>query len=479
MKKLSIILLFIASAFSANSQDFLGYNYSNYQTAGGMVFNPASIADSRYRANINIFSLNAGLTNNAYEIRKRSITSSDGWSEEYDFKKINSTGTKDLNLNIDAIGPSFMLNLGKIGSIGISTRMRLFVDEKNLDNNIFQLFGNSDANYFNTLHKQDNLMLDVHAFADFGLTYARTVWNTENHVIKAGATGKYVIGAGGGSLRINNLQVELDDNFSEDMVKTLSGDITVVYSDGIDALINGNDNFFSTLGNESNGIGFDFGVEYEWYKDGKKVNPANSFWTKNITPYTLKASISITDIGSVKYNSSEYAKSYRINMANKPVSDLDFQSDWTFSEYFDYLKTEGILTPLDDLSSYKMNLPTVLRANIDWNAYKMIYVNAGTVLSLNGENKFSTRHANYVYITPRFEHKWISIYSPFSYSSQGTSHWGLGFNFGAFFVGSGSALSNLFSSNIKGVDAHFGFAVPIFKKNKEKKTQFEPDEIHQ
>jgi len=52
MKKLSIILLFIASAFSANSQDFLGYNYSNYQTAGGMVFNPASIADSRYRANI-------------------------------------------------------------------------------------------------------------------------------------------------------------------------------------------------------------------------------------------------------------------------------------------------------------------------------------------------------------------------------------------------------------------------------------------
>ena len=474
MKKFLVLFFLVAFAYCAKSQDFLGYNYGNYQTAGGMIFNPASIAGSRYKANVNILSVNVGLTNNAYQIRKKSLFGNyDDWSEGHDFSKINSSGSKDLNFNLDILGPSFMIDLGeKIGSFGFSTRLRFLLDEKNLDNNIFQLFGNSDENFFGKRHTQNDLRLDAHGFVDMGLTYARTVWNTENHVIKGGITAKYILGGVGASVKINNLEVEIDDELSEDMVKTLRGDLSVVYSEGIDDLING-DGVLSSIGNGSNGsLGLDFGVEYEWYKDGKKVNPANSRWTKNVTPYTLKASVSVTDIGRIKYSSSAYAGSYTINdLADYPVTDLDYDSDWSLSDYLSNMESKGIISHKDNESSYKMSLPTVLRANVDYNAYKMLYVNAGMVLNLTSKNKYAAHMANYFYVTPRFEYKWLNIYSPVSVSSNGNAHWGFGINAGAFFIGSGSVLSNLFSSNIKGVDVHFGFAVPITKKDKTSKNK--------
>ena len=473
IKKVSFIAVaFFMFTSSLFSQDFLGYNSTNYQTAGGMIYNPASIAGSRYKVSVNILSLNVGATTNAYEFKKSSLFGGSDMREEEDFFKNNSSGSKDLFLNLDILGPSFMLELGpKIGSVGFSSRVRFLLSENNLENDILQLFGNSNPSFFGHRYTQNDLLLDLHAFADFGLTYARTIWGNKNHVIKGGLTLKYVKGIAGGSLRINNLQVEMDsDIFNEDFIKSLEGDITLLYSDALDVAFNDNSDFNDiwNAATKSNGFGFDIGAEYEWYKDGayqQNVTDKQAWKTNILTPYTLKVSASITDIGSVKYDLSRNAASYRINMSDVESAELDL-NDGDLNDYIERLKNQNYISELSSDEDYKLSLPTRLRLNVDWNAYKRVYVNAGVSINMVGKSKYGGRHINYYHVTPRYESTWLGVYSPLSINSLSQFHWGVGVNLGAFFIGSGSILSNLFSSNLSGTDVHIGFSVPIRQKAK-------------
>ena len=48
--------LAVATALPAAAQDFPGYRAGNYTGVNGVFFNPANIADSRYRFDVNLFS---------------------------------------------------------------------------------------------------------------------------------------------------------------------------------------------------------------------------------------------------------------------------------------------------------------------------------------------------------------------------------------------------------------------------------------
>ena len=474
INKITMMTAAILLAGLVNAQDFLGYNYNNYQTAGGMIFNPASIADSRYKVNVNLFSFNVGLMTNAISIDPSSFVSNfDHLKEGRDYSKTTGGGTKNLYVNLDLLAPSFMIDLGKkIGSFGFSTRLRSMSSINNLSSQVFDMIGNSShSDYLNQRITLDKFRLSMHAFADAGLTYARTVWETDEHLVKAGITGKLILGFGGGSVHIDDLDMKInqDLNSTEDEIfDQFHGKLTAVYSDGIDPLFGGDFDIGTLLDSHmSKSVGLDIGVEYEWYENGRNpktdaVSDSAAKKKKKRTPYTIKASAAITDIGSIKYTPAEYTGSYIINGENKKVSDLDAPEGNTFSDYLEYLKSEGIVADDQIISKYKMKLPTTLRLNVDWNAYGMFYLNAGTHLNLVGSSRFVAKYPSLVYLTPRMEFGFGAIYSPLSVGGGGFN-WGLGFNVGGFFIGSGAAISSIVKSNISAIDIHFGFAVPISK----------------
>lgn len=488
MRKFLLFVILFAVAYTSYSQDFPGYNYSNYQTAGGMLFNPASIAGSRFRVNVNLLSANVAVVNNAYELRKSSvhkIFKEEDLYEEEDYFESRSSGKKHLFFNTDIIGPSFMIDMGrKAGAIGLSSRLRVLGNVKGLENDIFQLIYNSDnSNYFDKLHSQNNLLMDEHAFADFGLTYSRIVWDNASHVIKAGVTAKYVVGLAAASEHIDNLKVEVRKDISADMLKQMQGSISVMYSGNIDRIMN--DDFDWNWENikdaveKKGSLGIDFGVEYEWYRDGNRTVPETSRRDRMqnaLTRYTFKVSASITDIGSIRYAAADNSANYTVSLPTELPSSTLEPDGRDFSDYIDYLKGLGVIT--EDAGKgkdYKVSLPAMFRANVDFNAYKALYVNAGAALNLLGNSKYGGRYGNYYYLTPRFETKWFSAYSPLSYNSLKQFNWGFGINVGVFFIGSGSILSNLMKSNLTGADIHFGFSVPIFKGlPREKKTVIPP-----
>ena len=460
-----LLITVLMSAVEMDAQSFTGYDSHNYRAAGGMIFNPASIADSRYKVNVNILSFSVGLENTAYSIRTASIFSGfDDWREGQDYAKVPGSGTKDIHLNVDVLGPSFMLDLGKkIGSIGFSSRVRVMLSETGVSDEILQLIGGyENYDYLGKGIAIDKMSLGVHAFADMGLTYARTVWEDSQHKVKAGITGKYLSGFAGGALHVDDLKMkinpdpDLNNIENEEVFDDMRGKVTLVYADGIDKLIDDGDPMDLLKNMNGSSFGLDLGVEYEW-------NPSWRYDTVSRTPYLLKVSASVTDIGSVGYTASKYSGHFALDASGFKVSDLDAPPDGdTFEEYVEYLKAEGILQESEVLKKYRVKLPTALRLNVDWNAWHNVFVNVGTVVNLVGKNSFASKYASLFYITPRYERRYITAYSPISFGA-GNFNWGVGVSAGVFYIGSGSIISNLFKSDIKGVDLHFGFAVPIGK----------------
>ncbi len=469
MRKIFAITLCLTVGLSSlKAQTYVGYTYNNYESASGMIFNPASIAGSNYKFDVNLFSLNSTFGTNAYTVNRSSLFKFDfsNWTEGKDYTKLDSSDPKDLWMNVDVIGPSFMVSLSPKHSIGFSSRMRFLANENNLSNDIFQLIGSDKDNaIYGQTFTQDNQSMYIHGFADLGLTYARVLYENRNHTLKGGITAKWVLGLGSGSLRSDNIKVNLQD---ASYITQLQGDVSTAYSKGIDDLVAGDiDNIFDYI--DAKGFAMDIGAVYEWTSETNRAAAENGTWFIPTT-YKLRAAISVSDLGNrLNYTTSTNSGNYNVNM-NGVSTDVLNLDDRSLDEYISDLENAGYVTMSSD-QSLKMSLPTLLRANVDWQAWKRIYVNLDGAFSLVGKNTVGARYISSYAVTPRYESRWFSIYSPVSYNAKKDFGWGIGFNVGVFYIGSGSVLSNLIKSDIKNADVHVGIHVPIFRAKASKKEK--------
>ena len=476
MKSALTLIACSCIATTVFSQQYTGYAYDNYAGTQSVVFNPAMVAGSKYKVDINLASVSFLAGNNAWELDKKKMFRFDlsGLREGTHYFKSANTDNKKLWMNTDILGPSFMMSIGAKNGIALTTRLRTVANEYNLSNNTFQFF-NSDGGLFDTDINEENVQLKAHAFAEAGLTFGRIIYQNETHVLKAGVTGKYILGAGVGSFYSRNMLINI--NPAKDF-NALTGDVNAKYSSNIDALEDGDLSDIFSNAKSNGGWGVDVGFVYEWHPAGKKKDSAKTHWLQNDpTPYKLRISASLTDLGMVRYKNSPHGNSYLINAAGFNTDEFNKPDGESFDDYFNRLETLGILTPDSWEEKLKVKLPMAIRADVDYHIYKPFFINAGAVINMISKNdQLSAHYTTSFTVTPRFEKKWYSIYSPVYYNlEQEKIAWGAGFRAGPLFVGSASVLSNLISKdNISAMDVHVGLHIPIFKasnKKKEKKDQ--------
>ena len=464
MKKSLVLGLISCVPLFGLSQQFTGYTYDNYSGVHGIMQNPATVAGSKYKVNINFFSMSMLAGNNAYELKNSKFKSFDfgDLEEDRDYFKSGNTDRKNLWLNTDIMGPSFMFTSGKKSGVGFHTRMRTIVNEFGLSDKTFRFFGNDDALYNTDIHEED-LQIKAHAFAEAGLTYGRIIYSSPTHQLKMGVTGKYVIGMAAASVYSKKLWVNIDKN---DFINKMEGDLNVRYSGNLDDV---DDDFSDVLDKSSgnHGLGFDVGFSYEW-------RPERSGWlSTDPTAYKLRLNASFNDLGSVKYKNSEHGNSYSMDASGKTTDDLDKQDGETFDEYFTRLENQGIITSHTHADNLKVKLPTTFRIDADYHIYRRLFINAGAIVNLvnRDKNALTAHYATSYTITPRLEKKWFSIYTPFYYNTLNKKMaLGAGFRAGFLFLGSGSILSNMFSNkNVNSADFHLGFTLPIYQRVKTKR----------
>jgi hypothetical protein len=322
------------------AQDLIGYNYNNYLGINGVTSNPASIAASRYKFHFNLITVNGYGGTNAYFIKKGngSFFDFEQWKESRNTKNEKKNGWA----NIDILGPSFLLNLNKKSALAVTTRLRTMANLYNLSNGAISLFEEPTSDLFGKSFNEKNVKVNAHAFADLGLSYAKVIKDQEKHFLKGGATLKYIQGFTAGTVRMDNLDINIKD------VNTLnqaSGNGSIMYAKSLDRLMEGDDIETSQLSMRNGTFGVDFGAVYE-IRNGKFKSNENKFKSQFRTiPYNFRFSFAVTDlaIAPIKYKAGAQSAKYKLSAANIKIEEFEGEGTDNIEEYLNQLQSENIL----------------------------------------------------------------------------------------------------------------------------------------
>jgi outer membrane protein OmpA-like peptidoglycan-associated protein len=451
MKKLLVSVFVLTGMLGARAQSYLGYTYDNYAGVQSTLYNPASIADSRFKTDINLFSF-SGLANNDYY----SLKATDALKNGYDFNLATKSPTTNNNgiANVDIMGPSFMFNLAPKHSIALFTRARSFLNASNIDGNFVEKVSNNFDNTADFDVSPQNFNIVANAWAEFGLSYATVILDKKIHFLKGGLSIKYLQGIANTYANADNVAIKYDNVASNPTLSTITSTGSVNYGESQDFTVNKD----YKLNAGSTGLGLDLGFVYEYrpdYSTYKTVDQTGkSVYFKDVNKYKYRFGLSVTDIGSINYKDG----TQKIYDVNKTVTQADLDAE----------KPQDVLEKLYTLKETKTSsrayLPTAIHANADWNMYKKFYLNLNADINVNSKTAINTNTiANTFSLTPRYESKWFSFYLPLTQSEYRDFMVGAGFRLGPLFVGSGSVLSNLVSDKSKGADVHFGLKIPIYQ----------------
>jgi outer membrane protein OmpA-like peptidoglycan-associated protein len=455
MKKSLLFLIVLFSVITANAQSYMGYIPDNYAGVQGVLFNPASIVDSRFKTDINLFSTSSSLNNDFYGLSLFDLAK-DSYDVEIDGKRTPSKNNGAIVYS-DVMGPSFMFNIAPKHSIAIFTRARAVVNATDVNGLLYDQLkdGLDDASDFNINVGSPNMV--GHTWGEVGASYAAVLWQNKQHFLKGGLTAKYLVGGVNSYAKGDNVTSAFNQT-NDPLTSTLTTTGTLTIGSSQDFITGDEDYVFDT---NSTGFGADFGFIYEWRPDyaNYDLNNAkpvdNNF--KDLNKYKLRFGLSITDIGSIKYNNSKI-DTYNINgtVSQQDIDDIDELGDFLEDQYG---------TPTTVYKNVKANLPTVLHMDADWNMYKKFYLNLNGNLNLVDKSALGkTSSANTVILTPRYETRWFTFSLPINYMEYSGMQVGTGLRFGPMFIGSSSVITNLLSKESKAADVYFGFKIPVYQK---------------
>jgi outer membrane protein OmpA-like peptidoglycan-associated protein len=424
MKKFLAFVLFILWQNTVQSQhSFDGIRESNYGGALSLPFNPAFIADSRYKLDFVLGGANIAGYNNFIGLKNASLLKMATNSEyantiDSAFVAQNAVFKKGDNrrlyLNADLQMLSFTFPVSHIAAIGFNWRVRSFVNVDGVTGDLANIIYNEIKDSLQWGMNLDNEKLSVQtmSYAEYAGSFAINVMDKGEHFMKVGATLKLLQGLQAAYFYVDDLSY----NFSNDTTLSLfQSHVNYGHSSNFEV---GRDNVkYKFVSNP--GIGFDVGAVYEYRPDYKEykyeMDGQDNLWRKDKNKYKFRAALAITDVGRVKFQKGDLSADFN--------ADINF---WNLHEFdtinsvggFDSLIQQKFQQLSDDKRDFLMNLPTAFNINLDYSLGKNFYLGHTTFIAMQFTNNRDKVHyyTNFNLI-PRYDYKNIGVALPLSYST--------------------------------------------------------------
>lgn len=461
--------------FSVSAQDLAGIRTSDYPGVNGVFFNPAGMAGSSYRFDVNMVALHPYVDNNKVAYRLGALTNTFE-SDSIENMIFGTTGGFTSGaVNVDIHGPSFMFNTSAKAAFALTTRLRYMTNVKDMDGKLLESLSqdaenNADLPY--TISSSGNMRVNAHTWSELGASMAHIFIDSHGNILKGGVTLKYLIGTAETYIGIDKLSGTL--NTSSDgpddqkvYLQNASGHLSIGTA-GVDI---GDIQVNQLLKPNGRGLGADIGLIYE-YRPQTALYDSTGFNDLNASQYKIKVSLSLLDLGRLAYHSRVQSGDYDIHITGDEKLDMEELEDLNLHDYktfFDQRPEYFTPSKSEATNAYKIALPSTLLASVDYRVLK------GLCLNLEGRIALMGRHSdpfnNYYYssfiFTPRFEGPKFAAFLPVSYSELTHVNAGFAVRAGPLFLGSGSLLTALIN-NSKQADIFFGIHVFSLRKNRNK-----------
>ena len=499
-----VLFLFIILIKSALAQDFLPTLNDNYMGINQAVLQPASIVDSRFKVDVNLFGYSTELYNNLVRfdglglLRPMEMINDDEWWDENVYLVGPNGKPKSGYVSADILGPSALVTINAKHAIGFTSRIRQILSIDNVDESIIMPVYDkiNDEYYYNKWFHAHNIGFAQNIFADYGLTYAAEVYNSGTHYLKAGVTVKLLQGLGGAYIKAEDLYFYVDEDGVSNAASASWNSPHVQYGASDNWDWQDDDNGLGSTGfrytfiaNPS--VGLDFGAVYEFRPDYKDylydMDGETNLVRNDQNKYLLKLGFSVVDIGRVRYKKAYGSHDFVMaqtpdaqNLYENQINDFPANTHWMnmeeisfrFPPYVDFSDTVNNRIAnnagwydYEDNNYFDITLPTAISLQADVNIIKGFYANLTTYTALHTSNA-ATGNAHYTSnysLTPRYEHKWFSVMLPMTYGSVQKFNVGLGLRVAFVYMGINNLISGLISDPY-GSSFYIGAKIPIFQE---------------
>lgn len=457
------------------SQRFVGINTGNYSGITGVMLQPASIVDSRFKFDINLFSTDVRYSNNYFLLNRDALLklNKNHFGDYQTFRskylseaQLQAGEQAFLNIsNRTQLPLSFMVTLGEKSALALNLQSRTMIQGRNISQDVAKLaFNNFYYQPFNNRSLDaSGLTLRSLNWAEVGLTYGRVLFNSGNHFLKGAVTGKYLAGVSSLNLASNNLTVRVNSdssfNFNSDRVNydhNKNADFTRVVD--------------TRFRPDANAFGVDAGLVYEYRghlnnfryvrNDDEESYEVNR---RDLNKYIFRLGVSLLDAGMFTFTKPDNANSFRADINNWSIRNSRYSS----LRDFDTALAKRVTPLANDPRGYNVYLPGALSVQMDIRFVKGLYLNALAYRPLKMGSEAGTRFDNYGYysITPRFERRHFGLYLPYTFSDRrditnfSDNRLGVALRLGPVFFGSSNLGSMAFNKRLKAADFFVGLKV--------------------
>lgn len=460
MKKCYLTLLCLLVTVSIiKSQTFPGYRTSNYAGVNGVVFNPANISDNRFMWDVNVFAINGFVGTNQSGLRFKDVTRSFN-ADSLKSKLLRGNSHLNSLSYVDVLGPSVMFSLSPKTSLAFTTRSRVFANGRDINGDLASaILDNGTTKTGIPFTFNNNMLVHTTGWTEIGGSVGQVLTNKGSHnFFKAGITLKYIAGTADSYLSTNGFTGTVNGSGNTYLTAT-TGSLTLNTTEA-----NFNDykfkDFFKFNGH---GFGGDVGFVYEWRPSAEySMYVTDRFENK----YKLKIAASLLDVGRVRFDrNTNQAANYTVNVPPGSSFNLNQFADKSVKDYKTILDESPFFTGTPVGSSYRVDLPTTIHAEVDYMIGKGFALNAAGQFNSNKTGTLAQYYYNSYSFTPRWENNLFGVELPLSYNELTQFNAGVAFRAGPFFVGSGSVLSALVHDS-KQADLHLGFHFGMQYKKK-------------
>jgi hypothetical protein len=455
----SILILAIVTflPFTVPAQRYLGIATGNYMPTQSMYINPAFLANGTRRLVIDIASVNFGVDNDVARLNSGKTIRRFFNGDSVAIGDVFSFGSKDrFNMLApygEVRGPGVMLRVAPNHTLALSTRVRAINQFHNFSQKFYRSI--TDADYREEgndyVIQSQSFNWSAQLWSEIGLSYATTLLQADGHKLSAGITLRYLGGIGYLNMKANN--VDLHYYAANDSLRVSNTDVQfssnlITGEDQLSHGISASDVFGGFFGKKGgHGLGADIGFVYEYSAPDEKADG-----------YTFRASLAVTDIGSIRYkndNRIAYLRGDGYLRANELSDNIN-----NFQDFRAYAESHGL--SVDTASgATKMHLPTALTIGADYHVLRDFFINVLIIGNLTGRNSPGNSYYGQFSVTPRYEKKLWGVGLPITYDALSKKmKLGIGARVSGFFIGSDDMLAFLGNSQY-GINFYFGGCVPL------------------
>lgn len=305
--KLLLLLTTTFSAFTARSQEMQAITQSKYSGIHSALLNPSLPVLSPLYFDLNLVSANVFVQNNyiyifSEEDKLGRIMGKDIQSAlpgEKFYSDYYTPSDKYGQVNVSIMGPSAAVMAGR-HAFGIMTGVRSVTSLRNIPYTLAKFFYEGlyfPPQYDMTFDYPEKITFGSLHWGELGFNYSAVIVDNYDNVVTAGLTAKRLMGYSGTYVTMEHLSYRVPNH---DTLIVYNADMEA----GLSIPLNYTDNsFMSSSLTHGSGMGLDIGITWERKApNGASSDHFSKLCAQKYTPYLYRAGVSITDVGSIRFN---------------------------------------------------------------------------------------------------------------------------------------------------------------------------------